>query len=176
MSLPSLTPEQAATKIKNGAVLIDIRSTHEYLHKHITAAISLPLDTAKDISKLPQNGVVIFSCLSGMRTKQNADLLENYAKACQEVYLLQGGLIAWQKAGFAVTSQAKTRLDIMQQVQLIAGSLVLLGVVLGMGVSPWFFGIAGFVGAGLVFAGLTGFCGLAKILMLMPWNMANKTS
>ena len=106
MSLTSLTPKEAAEKMKHKAVLIDIRHTDEYLRKHITSAISLPLNTlAKNTAQLPQNGVVIFGCLSGMRTQQNANLLENYSKNCQEAYILQGGLMAWEKAGLPIEAQ-----------------------------------------------------------------------
>ncbi|MGP1606812.1 MAG: rhodanese family protein [Moraxella sp.] len=176
MSLTSLTPKEAAEKMKHKAVLIDIRHTDEYLRKHITGAISLPLNTlAKNTNQLPQNGVVIFGCLSGMRTQQNANLLENYSKNCQEAYILQGGLMAWEKAGLPIEAQPNAPLELMRQVQLIAGVLVLLGVTLGITISPWFLGISGFVGMGLMLAGLTGFCGLAKVLMLMPWNATNKT-
>ena len=58
----------------------------------------------------------------------------------------------------------------MRQVQIVAGGLVLLGVALGALVSPWFYGLSGFVGLGLMFAGLTGFCSMAKLLAVMPWN------
>lgn len=64
----------------------------------------------------------------------------------------------------------------MRQVQVAAGSLVLLGVFLGAYVSPGFYFLAGFVGAGLVFAGFSGFCGMARLLMRMPWNRQNKLS
>jgi hypothetical protein len=46
----------------------------------------------------------------------------------------------------------------------VAGSLVLLGVALGLLVSPWFFAIPGFVGANMLQSAFTGFCPLAVIL------------
>ena len=52
----------------------------------------------------------------------------------------------------------------------MAGGLVLAGVILGFLLSPWFFALSGFVGAGLTFAGVTGFCGMARILAVAPWN------
>jgi hypothetical protein len=58
----------------------------------------------------------------------------------------------------------------MRQVQIVAGLLVLTGVVLGFVLNPAFFGISAFVGAGLTFAGISGWCGMAKLLALMPWN------
>jgi rhodanese-related sulfurtransferase len=61
-------------------------------------------------------------------------------------------------------------LPLMRQVQIAAGLLVLLGVVLAVTVAPAFIGLSAFVGAGLTFAGLSGWCGMAQLLALMPWN------
>ena len=58
----------------------------------------------------------------------------------------------------------------MRQVQIAAGSLVLAGVLLGAFVAPGFYALSGFVGAGLLFAGVSGFCGMARLLAVMPWN------
>ena len=171
MSLPTLTPQQAAEKMQNGAILVDIRSHAEFAGKHIDGAASLPLD---QIGSQPQpfsaGDTVIFSCLSGMRTRQNAELLKQSAQACNEVYLLEGGLNAWQRAGLPVEAKPGQPMEMMRQVQIAAGSLVLLGFLLGSLVSPGFYLLCAFVGAGLVFAGLTGFCGMARLLAHMPWN------
>ena len=61
-------------------------------------------------------------------------------------------------------------MEIMRQVQITAGSLVVISVVLGLAVQTAFLGLAAFVGAGLVFAGSTGWCGMARLLAIMPWN------
>ena len=84
--------------------------------------------------------------------------------------MLEGGLEAWKKAGLPTALDTKQPIEIMRQVQITAGSLVLLGVALGFLVAPGFFLLSGFVGAGLTLAGATGFCGMAKLLALMPWN------
>ena len=167
--MKTLSANEAANKLQQGAILIDIRSQGEYAIKHIAGAVCLPIDQiSKDSDALKQD-VVIFHCLSGFRTRQYAKQLQECTQCCQEVYLLEGGLNAWQKAGLGVESRG-VRLDIMRQVQIVAGGLVLLGVALGALVSPWFYGLSGFVGLGLMFAGLTGFCGMAKLLAVMPWN------
>ena len=157
--------------MQNGAILVDIRSSAEFAGKHIDGAASLPLD---QLDSQPQpfsaGDTVIFSCLSGMRTRQNAELLKQSAQACNEVYLLEGGLNAWQRAGLPVEAKPGQPMDMMRQVQIAAGSLVLLGFLLGSLISPWFYLLCAFVGAGLVFAGLTGFCGMARLLAQMPWN------
>ena len=59
---------------------------------------------------------------------------------------------------------------IMRQVQPLPAGLILFGVLAGWLVSPWFYLINAAVGAGLLTAGLTGFCGMARLLANMPWN------
>jgi rhodanese-related sulfurtransferase len=111
---------------------------------------------------------VIFHCRSGNRTQVNARRLAKTTD-CQ-AYILKGGLDAWKKAGLPVATDARQPLEIMRQVQITAGGLVLLGAVLGTWVAPGFYGLSAFVGAGLMFAGISGWCGMAKMLAFMPWN------
>ena len=91
-----------------------------------------------------------------------------------DVYHLPGGIRAWKRAGLPVErAPGSGGLSIQRQVQIGAGSLVVLGVVLGATVTPWFFALAGFVGAGLVFAGASGTCGMAALLARLPHNRRN---
>lgn len=165
-----LKPEDAAQRVADGrAVLIDIREPDEFARRRAKGALSRPVSTlaAKGLGA-PDAREVIFTCRSGMRTGAHAETL---AAACgTRGYVLDGGLDAWDVAGLPVEVDAKAPLEMMRQVQIVAGLLVLIGVVLGLTVSPLFLGIAGFVGAGLTFAGVTGFCGMARLLALAPWN------
>lgn len=165
MSLPTLSPQQVAEKLKQGATLIDIRSQAEYQIQHIQGAKCCPIEQL-NAHQLPQ-GEIIFHCLGGVRTQQHQAYL---AQCNSQAYIMDGGLNAWVKAGYAVQKNAK--LDLMRQVQLIAGGLVFLGVVLGAFFSPYFYLLSAFVGLGLMFAGLTGFCGLARLLAQLPYNKA----
>jgi len=151
------------------AVLVDIREPDEFARRHIPGAISQPLSgwEAADLSIDP-NHDVIFTCRSGMRTAEVCDRLA--ARVWGSAYVLQGGIDAWGKAGLPLAVDAKAPLEIMRQVQIAAGLLVLTGVILGFLVAPGWFGLSAFVGAGLTFAGATGFCGMARLLMLAPWN------
>ncbi|MEH0100947.1 thiosulfate sulfurtransferase YgaP, partial [Escherichia coli] len=76
----------------------------------------------------------------------------------------------WKKAGLPVAVNKSQPLPLMRQVQIAAGGLILIGVVLGYTVNSGFFLLSGFVGAGLLFAGISGFCGMARLLDKMPWN------
>lgn len=170
MSLKPITPQEAARLIRDGAALIDIRETDERARERIPGARHQALSGMEAQTPLrPGESVVIFHCKSGLRTRTNAPQLASAAPACQ-AYRLEGGLDAWKRAGLPVTIDRKQPIEIMRQVQIGAGSLVLAGVLLGAFVNPWFYVLSGFVGAGLVFAGATGFCGMAKVLALMPWN------
>lgn len=172
MTIPYILAQSAYKQLQNGAILIDIRSQDEFARKHIEQAISIPIDKLAQYDfREYANKTLIFQCLSGIRTQQNFALLQTVcANNVQAMYILDGGLMAWEKAKLPIQQNSKIALDIMRQVQLIAGGLVLFGVILGTWFSPIFYALSAFVGAGLMFAGATGFCGMARLLMIMPWN------
>jgi rhodanese-related sulfurtransferase len=152
-----------------GALLIDIREPDEFAREHIPSAISRPLSSLANAGMGTGNArEIIVHCRSGARTRLNAERLAR-ASSCT-TYVLDGGLEAWKKAGLPLSTDRSQPLELMRQVQLVAGSAVVLGVVLGVAVSPWFYALSAFVGAGLIVAGATGFCGLANLLLQMPWN------
>ena len=97
------------------------------------------------------------------------------ARVSGDAFVLEGGLDAWAKAGLPVEENRSAPMELNRQVQIAAGVLILVGVILGFLVAPGWFGLSAFVGAGLTFAGLSGTCALARVLMLMPWNQAQTT-
>ncbi|MBM3073296.1 DUF2892 domain-containing protein [Enterobacter sp. RHBSTW-00994] len=169
MSLPVISPQQAKVLISEGAALIDIRDTDEYAREHIPAAHSVPLGTLPAGLSAQSGETVIFHCQSGARTSGNAALLSQAASPAQG-YILEGGIQGWKQAGLLTAEDRSQPLPIMRQVQIAAGLLILCGVVLGYSISEAFFLLSAFVGAGLLFAGVTGFCGMARLLNVMPWN------
>ncbi len=171
MSLPVIDAARARQLIAEGAVLVDVREADERAREHIPGTQHAPLSTLRSV-QAPGAKAVIFHCRSGARTGANAARLGE-AAGC-DVYLLEGGLEAWKRAGLPVSADRSQPIEIMRQVQIVAGSLVVLGVVLGLWIAPPFFAVSAFVGAGLVFAGSTGWCGMAKLLALMPWNRATR--
>lgn len=167
MTLATLSPADARAAIEAGARLVDIRGADEHAREHIPGAVNLPLDRIGD---LPCDGrPVVFHCKSGMRTAANAAQLGAAAQGAP-CYILEGGIEAWSKAGQPTVADRSQPLEISRQVQLTAGALVLIGVLLGQFVAPGFFALSAFVGAGLIFAGVTGWCGLANLMRAMPWN------
>jgi len=168
--LQTISPQRAAELMRKGAVLVDIREADEHAREHIPGARHHALSRIDANTPLRAgDDVVIFHCRSGARTRTNAPKLAAAAPAC-ETYVLEGGIDAWRKAGLPVTLDRKQPIEIMRQVQIAAGSLVLVGAALGYLVSPGFYALSAFVGAGLLFAGVSGFCGMAHLLALMPWN------
>jgi rhodanese-related sulfurtransferase len=167
MTLQTIDPLRAKRLLDEGAILVDIREPDEFARERVPGARNRPLS---GLSSVQGDGAkaVIFHCRSGNRTQVNAQRLA--AAADCQAYILEGGLDGWKKAGLPVAIDARQPLEIMRQVQITAGSLVLLGVVLGTWVAPGFYGLSAFVGAGLMFAGISGWCGMAKMLALMPWN------
>ena len=169
-NLQTISPQRAAELVRTGAVLIDVREADEHARERIPGAQHHAL-TRINAGTAVRDGddVLIFHCRSGARTGGNGPKLAAAAQNC-EAYILEGGLEAWKKAGLPVTLDRSQPIDIIRQVQIAAGSLVLAGVLLGVFVTPGFYALSGFVGAGLLFAGVSGFCGMAQVLALMPWN------
>lgn len=171
--MKSLDPRSAQALVENGALLVDIRAADEHARERIPGACCIPLAQLASAPQLQQTQgrAVVFHCRSGMRTRANTAALEAASPGCN-AYVVDGGLDAWKQAGLPVVRDARAPLELMRQVQIAAGSLALLGAVLAATVSPWFLLLSGFVGAGLMVAGLTGFCGMARLLVHMPWNRA----
>lgn len=175
MTPQSVSPQEAKRLIDQGAVLIDIRDPAEYLREHIPNARSLPLTDITAGKKLEgiEGQTVIFHCLSGGRTAQNANVLMKAARPVPAL-LMAGGINAWKSAHLPTIEDKKQPLPIMRQVQIVAGTLILIGVVLGYTIDSRLFLLSGFVGAGLLFAGVSGLCGMASLLLKMPWNRPDK--
>ena len=180
MPIQTLSPKAAQELMAQGAQLVDIRSADEHAREHIAEARHIPLDQFPSTGSLPVSAsVVIFHCRSGQRTRMNASKLEascGGSGAEVQTYILEGGLDAWKSAGLPVVKDASQPLELQRQVQIAAGAMIVLGFVLGISVSPWFHLLSGFVGAGLMFAGISGFCGLARLLVRMPWNRKAMTA
>jgi rhodanese-related sulfurtransferase len=167
----SAAPREARSWVERGeAVIVDVREPFERASEWIEGSEHQPLGKL-DPRSLPAADEmrVVFQCRSGKRSLKAA---ERYlGSRGGEAYNLEGGLLAWKDAGLPVArGDGGPRIDVMRQVQIVAGSLVLLGVLLGAFVNPWFLLLAGFIGAGLTFAGLSGWCGMAMLLGKAPWN------
>ena len=153
-----------------GLLLLDVRSPIEFESERIEGAVNVPLDALDArLDEIPESADLVVVCRTGVRATIAA---ESLARTGRRARVLDGGVLAWRRARLPLR-EGRKRLPVDRQVQLIAGLMVLTGVGLGIAVSPWFLALAAFFGAGLTFAGATGTCGLALVLMKMPWNAAS---
>jgi rhodanese-related sulfurtransferase len=171
MSLSTISPESAKHLMDKGAILVDVREADEHARERIPGAYHLPLSMLDQTALVEHRGKpVIFHCRSGARTLANASRLAAKAEEASRAYILEGGLEAWARARLPVVVDHRQPIDLQRQVYLSTGSLGFLGALLGLLVSPWFLALPLVVGAGLIVAGVTGFCGMARLLVRAPWN------
>jgi rhodanese-related sulfurtransferase len=179
MSITIITPQELAVLCKQSKKidLIDVRTPVEYREVHIEIARNVPLDQL-DAAALMQarngsaNEPMYVICRSGSRGQQAC---EKFLKAgFSNVVNIEGGTMACVEAGLPVV-RGKKAVSLERQVRIAAGLLVLLGAALSF-VHPAFIGLSAFVGAGLVFAGITDTCGMGMMLARMPWNQCGKES
>ncbi len=174
MNVTTITPKQLHELRSAGKAvdLIDVRTPVEFRELHAEGARNVPLDRLEPTALLQsRNGsaeqALYVICRSGGRGQKACEKL--LAAGCREVVNVEGGTLAWAANGLPVVRGRKA-MSLERQVRIAAGSLVLLGTVLGWLIDPVFLGLSAFVGAGLVFAGITDTCGMGMLLARMPWN------
>jgi len=166
-AVATVSPEEVQARRAAGPLaLIDVRTPAEFRELHAEGATSLPLEQV-DRAALGPAAPVYLICQTGPRAFLAAERLQ--AAGRTDVIVVDGGTERWAASGLPVVRGRKTW-SMFRQVRLVAGVLVLAGVALGWTVHPGFYGLAAFVGAGLVFSGLTDFCGMALLLGRCPWN------
>jgi rhodanese-related sulfurtransferase len=149
--------------------LVDVRTPVEFAEVHVSLAQNIPLDELKpDFLSARRNQPVYLLCRSGRRAEKAAG--EFSKKGFIQPVVVEGGVLAWIEAGLPVIRGTTRVISLERQVRIAAGSLVVTGVLLGWFVHRGFFGLSAFVGAGLVFAGITDFCGMGLLLAKLPWN------
>lgn len=152
--------------------LIDVRTPAEFREVHAAPARNVPLDSLDPASLMQgRNGSaekpLYVICRSGTRAHKACEKI--IAAGFGNVVSIEGGTDAWDAAGLPVVRGKKT-ISLERQVRIVAGFLALLGAVLALTINPWFALLSGFIGAGLMFAGITDTCGMAMMLAKMPWN------
>ena len=161
--------ELRAIMEKGEVLLVDVREPAEHRSENIPGANLIPLSSISHDKLKSKSIPIVIHCQSGRRSLEACKKLEAQDPNL-DLYTLEGGITAWKKADGDINSFEGCVLPLDRQMQLTAGFLVLIGVILGTFINPWFNIIPGFAGMGLMFAGVSGWCGMVKLLALMPWN------
>jgi rhodanese-related sulfurtransferase len=177
MSVLEITPQELAERWQCGTIeLIDVRTPLEFRAVHVAHARNVPLDRldpAALVAAQRAGEPLYVVCQSGARGRQACEKL--LAAGLTNVWNVAGGTAACQKAGLPIVTGRKA-VSLERQVRIAAGSLGLLGIVLGWFAHPAFYLLSAFVGAGLVFAGITDTCGMGLLLARMPWNRCSEAA
>jgi rhodanese-related sulfurtransferase len=180
VSVPNISPQGLAGLCRGDRAidLIDVRTPAEFQEVHLAAARNVPLDRLDPAAVMrertgPADEPLYIVCRSGGRGRQACEKFR--AAGYTNVVNVEGGTLACAECGLPVVRGRKA-VSLERQVRIAAGALVLLGVLLGWLVHPALVGLSAFVGAGLVFAGVTDTCGMGLLLARMPWNQAKGAS
>jgi rhodanese-related sulfurtransferase len=179
--MTTITPRQLHDRLQQGEKLhlLDVRTPAEYAEIHVSGVRLVPLDRLDAAQLAGADGfakdqpLCIF-CRSGSRAKQAAEKLEK--SGYKQCHVVEGGTLAWAEAGLPVDRGRSKVISLERQVRIAAGAIVLTGVLLAQFANPTFIWLSGFVGAGLIFAGITDRCGMGMLLAKMPWNQRGSGS
>lgn len=173
--IKTITPPelQRLLQADPGLNVIDVRTPVEFAEVHVPQAKPHPLDTLNPDTLLTSGAIrhgqpVYILCRSGQRARLALEKLTT--AGFTDGVLVEGGTQAWVQAGLPVERSDVKVISLERQVRIVAGSLVLTGVLLGWFVHHAFFLLSGFVGAGLIFAGISDWCGMGLLLAKAPWN------
>ena len=167
--MKTISPRELHDRLQRGEKLqlLDVRTAVEHAEVHVPGVELVPLDQLKP-EAISTDAPVYILCRSGKRATQAAETLEAARRG--ECTVVEGGTLAWIEAGLPVNRGTTKVISLERQVRIAAGSLVVLGVLLGYFVHHSFIWLSAFVGAGLVFAGVTDTCGMGLLLAKAPWN------
>ena len=156
-------------KARGGGIVIDVRTPVEVSSEHIAGALHIPLaelpSRCHELEGIAGPGLLL--CQTGKRAEQAREVLVR--AGIEDLIVIEGGLEAYTASGGETVMDHK-RMSLERQVRVAAGFLVLLGAVPGFLIHPAFHGLSAFVGAGLIFAGITDYCGMGLLIAKMPWN------
>ena len=174
MGVNTISPAELSQRRQAGksCELIDVRTPLEFRDVRVEFARNIPLDQL-DPEAIMRAGngnagePLYFICQLGGRSQQACEMFQK--KGFSNVVSVEGGTKACEKTDLPLV-RGKKAISLERQVRIVAGSLVLIGVVLGWQVHPAFYGLSAFIGGGLLFAGLSDTCGMGMMLARMPWN------
>ncbi|WP_411826063.1 rhodanese-like domain-containing protein [Luteolibacter sp. AS25] len=172
----SIQPQAANELVSKGeSILLDVRTDVEFAEQHVPGALHIQLDRLDSgCGKLDRDAHFSLLCLGGKRAERAAGILAE--KGFNKLSVVEGGITSWKSSGLPVNQTERKVLPLMRQVQLVVGVLSLIGSLAAIFINPLFAVLPAFLGAGLTFAGSTGWCGLAVLLSKAPWNRCKKAT
>lgn len=169
ISVPSFKEVIETEKNNSSVDFINVCTPAEYEEKHISGVRSVPLDDIeRHVQEFKDKKTIYVHCRSGRRGIAAIEKLVALGVKA-ELVNVEGGILAWEEAGYS-TVKISSRLSLMRQTFIAAGVLIIFAHILGLTASPLWFVLSGVAGAGLLIAGLTGWCGMTMLLAKMPWN------
>jgi len=173
-----ISPRELQQKHESGEKihLIDVRTPVEFRETHVEFAANEPLDKLDPANIMQRHNCgdrpLYVMCRSGNRAQQ---AIQKFRQAGYDnVVNVDGGMLQWEEEGQPCI-RGKKAISLERQVRIVAGSIVFLGAMLGYFVNPAWVFLSAFIGAGLVFAGITDTCGMGMMLARMPWNQVKET-
>lgn len=174
MSTRTIRPAELEAAPRDRWLFVDVRTPGEFSGARIEGSKNFPLGglsgRTEAVRELAGGRPIALVCRTGQRAEKAREELR-----LENVCVLEGGLVAWERDGLPLHRGEGSGMSLERQVRIAAGSLVLLGIALSLIVHAGFLGLSAFVGAGLVFAGLTDTCGMGMLLARMPWNRARES-
>ncbi len=174
MSHKHINPQDLMANKSADTCILDVRTAAEIKAAHMPDSLHIPLHELtperlqSEIAKRGKNGSCVYLlCQGGKRAQMAAEQL--HGKIDAELIVIEGGINAVKAANIPL-NEGKGVMSLERQVRIAAGFLVLIGVILGFQVNTNFFLLSGFVGGGLMFAGITDTCMMGMLIARMPWN------
>lgn len=156
----------ALRRLRNRVQVVDVRSPSEFRAQHIDGAVNLPFnELERRFDEIGSGGETILVCQSGVRSEEAAQMFSRRGRKTRQ---LDGGMAAWVGAGLETAGRGGVSIE--RQVQMTIGASVLAGATLGAALTPWLLIVPAFMGAGLLYAGISGTCALASVIARLPWN------
>lgn len=170
-TVSTITPQEVKELRKIGKTLemIDVSMPTEFRECHAEQARNVPLDSLDPKTLMgSRNGDPLYIlCRSGTRSRMACEKI--VSAGYDNVVDVEGGMKAWEKAGLSVV-RGKKVISLERQIRITAGLFVLTGAALAWFVHPYYIAIPAFVGAGLIFSGITNTCPMGMAIAKMPWN------
>jgi len=165
---------QIFSEQKDNIILIDVRNSEEFESCYVPGAINIPLDVLErgNIPLFSKKEKIYLLCQNGFRSARALELLRN--KGFTELYLIEGGYKECLKNVPQLITKHSSYIPLIRQIQILAGFLVVLGIILSQLLFSGFLLLSFFVGCALVFEGVNGFWGSSLLLQKMPWNKLEK--